>query len=140
MIEQLDILQTKAEEFEKEKANADVLAIAIVNVGFSLLYFCDSHRAIWEPKSVELDRFKSTDGSKYNNNYPLTYLGQPIGLAEYASRLAAAGNSTHVMCLLDSTNNFDIINGITPHHIDKNEPFHELILMRRTGQKRLTFT
>ena len=56
MIDQLNMLQIKAEKFEKYKTNGDVLAIAIVNVGFSLLFFCDSHRAIWEPKSVELEK------------------------------------------------------------------------------------
>ena len=111
--------------------------MAILNIGYYLTNWDEDHIEIWEPKFPE--DAEGTDESEYAPFYPLTHLGQPIGLCEYASRLAAAGSSTHVLLLHDNTSN-ENYGGIKEHHIDpKEEDFHELLLESREGQSRLTF-
>ena len=82
---------------------------------------------------------KGKDGSEYWPIYPLTHRGRAICLPEYSARLAASGNSTHVILLHDMTN-LDSIQDIKLHHVDPVEDFHELVLTERSGLERLTFS
>ena len=79
---------------------------------------------------------KGTDGSDYEERYPLTSLGQPVGLAEYAYRVAK-GSSTHAIQILE-WNPFQ--NGqIKQYHLDADENFRELELSTRDGQRRFSY-
>ena len=85
MIEELDWLQKQADLFESGKNPEDILTIAIINVGYTLTSLYPTHVAICEAKLPK--NYKSNDNSKYQRDYPLTHLGQPIGLPEYATRI-----------------------------------------------------
>ena len=66
----------------------------------------------------------------------MTYLGQPIGIAEYACRIAK-GKSTHAIQILEWYP--EQYNKIEPYHIDTNEKFREMELPTRDGQSRLSY-
>ena len=75
-----------------------------------------------------------SDGSEYLQKYVITSTGEPIGICEYASDIALAGESTNVVTLIDFQ--ADLITALGSHHIKKNEPFHELVLPNRRGRSR----
>ena len=66
-------MQSKAEEFERERAPKDVLVFVIVNIGFYLNNWDDDHIDIWEPALP--DDADGEDGSEFAPFYALTHLG-----------------------------------------------------------------
>ena len=111
------------------------MTIAIANIGY-VLHVDDReiHQAIVEKLEYEKPGVAS-DSSEHTQKYALTYLGEPIGITEYAARIAQ-GQSTHVILLLDWDESKNA--KIKQHHVDKNTPFHELVLPSRPGYNRLT--
>ena len=94
MIEVLDSLVSRADQFEKAKSDKDLLTVAVINVGFYIdLIRTDYHIAFAKNLGYKAAP-KGTDGSTYDERFPLTHLGEPIGLVEYAA-LIAKGKSTH---------------------------------------------
>ena len=76
------------------------------------------------------------DGTEFDQRYALTHLGQPIGLVEYACRLAR-GESSHVILLNDwdpeTPGKLSIL------QLDLNEVFNEFVLPNRPGQNKLHY-
>ena len=133
----MDKLQSKAEQFEKQRSAKDVFVAAVINVGFYLNNWDDEHIDIWEP--VLPEDAEGEDESEFAPFYALTHLGQPIALCEYATRLAGAGESVNVLLIYDNTSN-ENYGGIKEHHIDPSvKDFNELVLTSRPGHQRLTF-
>ena len=131
MINQLDYLQNKADQYEQEKAPKEVMVFMIINIGFYLNNWDDDHIDIWEPALP--DDADGEDESEFAPFYALTHLGQPIALCEYATRLASAGQSINVVLIHDNSSS-ENYGGVKEHHIDpKEDNFNELILKNRPG-------
>ena len=135
MIGELGSIKSRADEFEKDRGSKDLLAIAIINIGFYLdLVTYKPHATLAESCGYKAPE-NSTDGSVYSGKYALTALGQPIGLPEYCAHIAT-GQKTHVMNFFDHDNTKH--SAIAAKHIDPKEDFHEFQLMQRPGQARLS--
>ena len=72
----------------------EVFAVSIVWVGHTINSAYPPHENILKEFGVEAPL--GSDGSAYERNFAVTYLGEPICITEYAVRLAA-GSSTHVL-------------------------------------------
>ena len=135
MIKELNSLKKRSDDFEKSRGEKDVLAIAVINVG----YFLDhvtylphveiSKKAGWKAVAP------STDKSFYDHFYALTTLGEPVGLPEYCAHIAAADH-THVMCIFDC--DMTKYARIKEENIAAESEFHEIALSERPGQARLS--
>ena len=78
---------------------------------------------------------KGIDGSSYEERYPLTCQGQPIGLTEHGARLASIG-STHVIQILD----WDPYKlKIEEDQVNAKDGFYDFVLPNRPGYKRLAY-
>ena len=103
MREVLGSLKQKADDFEANKGEKDLLTIAVSNVGFNLqLTHYKEHIALLDKKRKEYSvapRWNKEHG-RYNQQYALTVEGQPICLAEYSFDLAS-GEKTHVLTIYD---------------------------------------
>ena len=97
----LDSLEKKAAAFERQhKSDKELLSIAIVNVGYYFdLKLSTDHIAIAEKLSYTKPG-KGTDDSVYDERYPFTCQGEPIGLTESSAKIAK-NTSTHVLQMLD---------------------------------------
>ena len=129
VIQEMKSLKARATEFEETKGEKDLLVVAVVNVGFYLdLEEYQPHELLLIPKDThksvgyKAPDQESTDGTEYERQYVLTTTGEPIGLAEYCTWIAA-GPSTHVLQSLD----FDGTKyaRIETKHLNVGDDFHE---------------
>ena len=98
MIEKLDLIQSQADAFEKNKKGLDVLAVAIVSIGYAFnpevypLHQKKAEAEEYEPPGSDML------GNEYYPQYMFTCNEEPICMSEYACRIAS-GPSTHVIQL-----------------------------------------
>ena len=71
------------------------------------------------------------NGQNVIQQYGLTYLGQPVNVSEYATRLAD-GPSTHVLQIDDYQPNLE--EAVSVYHIDVSQNLNELVLHEMQGR------
>ena len=98
VIAKLNFVQGLVDQFEEARLEKETFAVAIVWVGHVVNPAFPPHQHILKQFGVKAPL--GSDGSSHENSYAITHLGEPICIAEYATRLAA-GPSTHVLQFSD---------------------------------------
>ena len=135
VIDKMNWLRERSNQFEDEKQEEETLAIGIAWIGHKLLADYEPHKRILAMHGVSLPA-TSPDDTDFYPQYELTIFGQPICLNEYATSIAT-GPSTHVLLIDDEE--ADMNHQLQSYHVPDNSTFHELILDCRDARQRTTF-
>ena len=76
------------------------MAIGIIWIGNTLYAELDE-QDILKQIGVVCPPPAEKDDSKYLQTYAITSTGEPLGICEYAARIASTGESTNVISLID---------------------------------------
>ena len=121
------------------KSKRNVLAIAIINIGFILNvenYF--PHQQIVENLRIDVIP-EGTDQTTYEQYYALTTEGEPVSIVEHAVSIAASPQ-THVILLLDwDAFKYEKLKLDHKRYLASSPQFHRFCLDERPGYSKLIF-
>ena len=137
-IEKIDLIQSKATDFESKKKSKEVLAIGIVTIGRAFApETVESHKEKARSNGITAEAVEARDGSQYYAYYVLTRNKEPMNFTEYACRLAS-GSSTHVIQLSDCSSSSSTAS-MFDYDPDWKTEFHEVVFTERSGRQRHSF-